>query len=91
LFRRFRENILPTYERVANAGEQWNPVANSIHIAPVGRVTDAGGTWRIQMLVSTGDGTTMTIMAYAKVAKNPKSYPKTMGYYIADFNAYRTK
>ena len=88
LFRRFRENVLPTYQNLANAGEFWSPSPVSIHIDPVGRVIDAGGTWRIQMVVSMNGKNVQTI-AYAKVARNIKSHPKTMGYYIADFNAYR--
>ena len=90
LFRRFRQDVLPTYENMVASGDYMSPIENSIRIAPVGRVTDAGGTWRVQMLVSTNGGT-MQIMAYAKVARNIRSYPKTMGYYVADFNAYRVK
>ena len=89
LFRRFKEDVLPTYKGNTEHGEYWIPVTNSIRISPVGTVSDAGGTWRIQMLVSTSIGTTIDVMAYAKVAKNIKSYPRTMGYYVADFNAYR--
>ena len=90
LFIRFQEKVLPTYEKIANSGEQWAPDVDSIRISPVGSIIDAGGTWRVQMVVNTGNEN-MDIMAYAKVAQNKKSYPKTMGYYIADFNAYRMK
>ena len=90
LFHRFVDNILPTYVDIADAGGYWIPIANSIRITPVGRVTDVGGTWRVQIPVSTDDNT-MQIMAYAKVARNIKSHPNTMGYYVADFNAYRIK
>lgn len=89
LFRRFKEDVLPTYKQRVNAGEYWLPIANSIHIAPVGRVTDAGGTWRIEMSVGTSTGDTVKIMAYAKIAKSGKYHDSTMGYYITDFNAYR--
>ena len=91
LFRRFHEDILPTYEDAATNGRYWTPIVNSIRTSPVGRVADVGGTWRVEASVSIGNGETMDILAYAKVARNPKSYTKTTGYYIADFNAYRIK
>ena len=89
LFRRFKEDVLPTYEEIADSGEYWAPVVDSIRVYPVGRVSDAGGTWRVEMSVITDDGTTMNIMAYAKVAQSKKFHPSTMGYYVTDFNAYR--
>ena len=88
LFRRFKEDVLPTYQDLAEKKSFWSPIIDSIHITPVGRVTDAGGTWRIKMSVATPDGN-MNIMAYAKVVKSKLFYPATLGYYISDFNAYR--
>ena len=90
LFTRFRNDILPTYTNNAKLGEYWTPVVNSILITPVDNIIDAGGTWRIQMAVAMPDNKFMNVLAYAKIAQNIKSYPKTMGYYIVDFNAYRT-
>ena len=90
LFIRFQEQVLPTYEKIADNKQQWMPIVESIRITPVGNISSAGGTWRVQMMVNAIDEN-MGIMAYAKVAQNKKSYPKTMGYYIADFNAYRMK
>ena len=89
LFTHFKEDILPTYKARFDSGEYWMPIAKSIRITPVGTVNSSGGTWRIQMSVITNNNATMNIMAYAKVAKSPTSYLKTMGYYIVDFNAYR--
>ena len=89
-FRRFSENVLPQYTEFEKAGSTWFPVADSMRIDPVGRVTDAGGTWRIRLTILT-DGATgaMDIVAFATVARATKFYSKTMGYYINDFNAYR--
>ena len=89
LFKRFKEDILPSYTTHFDAGEYWAPITKSIRIAPVGSVNDAGGTWRVQMSIMTSTNQILNVMAYAKIAKNVKTYPKTMGYYIADFNAYR--
>ncbi len=88
LFTRFKENILPTYLALFESKEFWTPEKNNIRIAPVGTIGIAGGTWRIQVPVLTNNGT-MDIMAYVKVARDIKAYPNTMGYHIADFNAYR--
>ena len=89
-FRRFSENVLPQYKELQNTGSTWFPVPDSMRIDPVGRVTDAGGTWRVQLTILT-DGATgaIDIVAFAKVARATKYYSKTMGYYINDFNAYR--
>lgn len=91
LFTRFKDDILPQYTDLENNGTQWSVVADSIRITPVDAITNAGGTWRVQMMVDTNRGETMHILAYAKVAQSKKPYPKTAGYYIADFNAYRVK
>ena len=89
VFRRFKENVLPTYEQYADTGIYWTPNADTINITPFGGVNDVGGTWRVQMSVSIPGGKHMNILAYAKVAKNPKIHAGDFGYYIADFNAYR--
>ncbi len=89
LFTRFKDDILPQYTDMAGAGTQWSVVVDSVRITPVGTITNAGGTWRVQLSVATSGNDTMHILAYAKVAQSPKLYPKTAGYYVADFNAYR--
>ena len=93
LFNRFKDDILPEYKKLVAAGKYWIPDVNSISIVPVGTIDDYGGTWRVQMSITTGKNDSMEILAYAKVAHDIKTYtnPKTLGYYIADFNAYRMK
>lgn len=89
MFRRFKDDILPTYKSTSDSGEYWTPIVDSIRISPVGYVSDAGGTWRIEMSIARNNNTTFGILAYAKIAKSGKFHPSTMGYYIRDFNAYR--
>lgn len=91
LFIRFKNDILPEYKKSATMGEYWNPIINSIRINPIGNVMDTGGTWQVQMSISSSTSGTINIMAYARVAQDIKMYtnPKTLGYYITDFNAYR--
>ena len=88
LFRNFKEKILPTYEALFDSHEYWTPDTDKIRITPVGDISIAGGTWRIQLPIVTNNGT-INVMAYAKVTRDTKAYPNTMGYHIADFNAYR--
>ena len=90
LFYRFSTDVLPNYSAIASTGANWFPVSESIRIDPIGRVSNDGGTWRIQLTVLTDGGTgAFDVIAYAKVARNTKYYPATWGYYVNDFNAYR--
>jgi len=91
LFIRFKNDILPEYKKYVAENEYWTPDVKTIRVTPVGNINDNGGTWRVQVSVSTSTKKTFNIIAYAKVARDTKTHinPKTLGYYIADFNAYR--
>ena len=89
LFYRFSTDVLPMYTEYESANATWMVVPESIRIDPIGRISDSGGAWRIQVTILTGGTGAMDIVAYAKIAQNIKYYPATRGYYIADFNAYR--
>ena len=89
LFSRFTREVLPTYKKYAEANTVWTVVPESMRIEPIGRVSESGGTWQIRVTILTGGTGAMDIVAFAKVAQNVKYYPSTMGYYVADFNAYR--
>lgn len=91
LFIRFKNDILPEYKKSVTAHEYWVPDVKTIRVTPIGNIMDAGGTWRVQMSVKTSAQKNINIIAYAKVARDTKTHtnPKTLGYYIADFNAYR--
>lgn len=88
VYARFARDVMPGYNAVAAAGETWTVDTNSLNIYPAGPITDAGGTWRITAVVNTSTGL-MPVNAWAKVARNTTYYPSNMGFYIADFNAYR--
>lgn len=89
LFYKFSDTVLPRYLEYQNTKTTWMAVPESMRIEPVGRISDSGGAWQIQITILTGGTGAMDIVAYAKVARNTKYFPKTMGYYVADFNAYR--
>ncbi|MDR0726895.1 MAG: hypothetical protein LBF37_02420 [Rickettsiales bacterium] len=89
VFSRFFYNTLPTYQARAENGEVWYVNDNDITISPAGQVGPVGGTWEVRAIVSSETTEDFAIIAFIKIARNNNFYPKTMGYYIADFNSYR--
>lgn len=86
----FLTDIVPDYRRRAAMGERWAVARETVRLFPVGTVGDAGGTWRARFTVQSNMDAPMEVIAYIKVARNINVYPRTMGFYIAAFNAYRT-
>ena len=89
MFSRFIYDIVPDYQMRSAMGERWVVDVDSIGISPFGSVGENGGTWRINVNVHSNVSAPINIVAFAKVVRNIKSYPKYMGFYIADFNAYK--
>ena len=89
IYSRFMYDVLPDYRRRADNGEFWVFDEKSMLISPVGRITDSGGTWQIIANVYSSVIGTMEIKAFVKIARNKAAYPQAMGFYVADFNAYR--
>ncbi len=88
VFNRFLYNVVPAWAEIAANGGRVSLNMAYLQITPIGAITDVGGTWQISATVSTPDGD-MQIIAFAKVARLESRYPRTLGYYIADFNTYR--
>lgn len=86
---KFFFDIVPGYEQRVGAGEVWEIDSASISIAPAGKILDQGGTWLMRATVVSNVEEAFEIEAFVKVARNNNYYPLTMGFYIADFNAYR--
>ena len=89
LFSDFSEHILSQYKNYETMGATWMVVPESMRIAPIGTILPNGGTWRVQLTILTGGTGAMDIVAYATIERNTKRFPRTMGYYVSDFNAYR--
>lgn len=89
VFNQFTYNVVDDYMARAARGETWSVDAATLSITPAGEITDMGGTFRVRATVVSSIGAPMQIQAFVKVARNTKYYPSTMGFYIADFNAYR--
>lgn len=89
LFMKFMSDIMPGYQARATDGERWTVNMESISAMPVDKISENGGTWRISLTVQSNISAPMEILGYAKVLRNIKYYPRTMGFYVSDFNAYR--
>jgi len=88
-FFKFSNKVLPTYREYRTANVTWMADPQSMRIEPIGRISDDGGAWQIQITILTGGTGAIDVVAYAKVARNTKYFQNTIGYYVADFNAYR--
>lgn len=89
VFSRFVYYVVPDYLLRMENGERIALDMETLQMAPVGQITDLGGTWRIQATLQSNLTGDMKIIAFAKVARNTTNYPRTLGFYVADFNAYR--
>ena len=89
LFSHFIYDVVPDYQTRFSSGEKWIVDKLDIYFEPAGQISDVGGTWRISATVRSNISGDMDIVAFAKVARNTELYPQTLGYYVADFNAYR--
>ena len=90
----FVEQIIPGYQaRIAN-GETWHLDKSSLQISPIGMVGGMGGTWQVRanILSDTADASdTIGILAYVQIGYDIELYPKTLGYYVNSFNAYKIR
>ena len=90
VFGDFNRVVLPTFSALeSDAAATWRVVA--VHIKPMvsdTEITQTGGNWRIDVAVNTGDGI-VNFTGFATVSYDPEHYPKTLGYYVSEFNTYR--
>ena len=85
----FENVVLPTFTEFAKTGDVWN--VQSVSIKPVDSiksVTQSGGFWKIDVVVQTATES-LLFTGFARTEYNKNVFPKTMGYYVADFNMYR--
>ena len=90
VFDNFKDVVLPVYSALeTEKAAVWT--VKDIYIKPLDSmdsITETGGMWRLNIIVETDNGLA-SFIAYALVEYDPDQYKKTMGYYVADFNAYR--
>ena len=77
---------LPFVTEGDGMNDVWVIRPNSLQITPIGET----GIWQVRVdVLSSLNPEPIKIIAYANVARNTELYPRTLGYYVADFNAYR--
>ena len=89
IFNRFIQDVVPAYQISVMAGEMLGLDMASLQISPVGDFTENGGMWKVRAVIKSSLANPIDILAYARVERNIDVYPQTLGYYIADFNAYK--
>ena len=90
VFAQFASDIVPDYRARADAGERWSVNTDTLRVAPMDRISDErGGTWRVLFTIVSNQSAPIKMIAYVKIARISGAYPRTMGFYVADFNAYR--
>ena len=91
LYELFTDDVAPIYRRrQIEGGETWDFMPETVMVTPVGRISDAGGMWRVNASVWSNINSVFNIIAFVRIERKAAEYPMTMGYYVADFNAYRT-
>ena len=85
----FIKNVVPQYQLMVQSGEMWNLDTKSIQMTPISEITPTGAIWQVRATVNSSLFGPIKILAYANVSQNLELYPKTLGYYVAEFNAYK--
>ncbi|MCL2331193.1 MAG: hypothetical protein FWC61_01475 [Proteobacteria bacterium] len=88
LFRRFSTDVAADYRARAARGETWTLDEDSLEMHPDSDITLAGGLWHLSAVVESNKSGGIRIEAYARIARDPNNFPLSMGFYVADFNAY---
>lgn len=89
LFSRFSREVAYDYRERVAAGETWTVDEDSIHMRPMSDITDRGGLWHVALVVRSNIIGPIGVEAYVRVAHSDTSYPLTMGFFVADYNAFR--
>lgn len=89
VFSKFVYDIVPDYQNRVAAGESWTVDKTTIMIEPASTISENGGTWRIRASIQSSVSGEIDIIAFAKITRNTRTYPQTLGYYVEDFNAYK--
>ncbi|MCR4917463.1 MAG: hypothetical protein K5912_00785 [Alphaproteobacteria bacterium] len=89
MYNKFIHDVLPMYQSNVLMGQRWVPNIKTISAKPNGTITKDGGIWVVTAVVQSNLNGHFRILGYATVKRDTLRYPKTLGYYISDFNSYR--
>ncbi len=98
----FISEIVPEYRMRVQNGEQWAIDTARMQIEPIAipktgggmfsrpvQTFDHGATWRMWATVKSNISGDMNIVAYINVKRDAGKHPENLGFYVADFNAYK--
>ena len=80
--------MLPEMSALSDIGVTRSVIDSTIQITPMSNASESGGTWRVTFTLMTTDMGNIDIVAFARVARTANMNPLTLGFYVADFNAY---
>lgn len=86
----FENVVKPVFNELSTRdGDVWT--VKSVSVKPVdsvASVTQGGGFWKLEVVVQTNNGDIL-FTGFARTNYDEQTYPKTMGYYVSDFNTFR--
>lgn len=85
LYGRFTGTVMPDYMARSAAGETLSLDTSSLQMTPL----DAKGGWQVRATIKSNISAPIKILAIVRVGNDKTTYRTTLGYYVADFNAYR--
>ena len=89
VFNSFETVVLPVYKELTAMAVPAVWEVKELSITPITEIKKSGGNWQLDILVTTNTGV-IKFVGYAKTSYDSvDKYPKTMGYYVSDFNTYR--
>ena len=90
VYTNFEKVVLPVYSGLeVDSAAVWT--VKNVSIKPLysmKSITKYGGMWRLDISVQTNTGP-LYFTGFAQVRYDREIYPRTMGYYVSDFNTYR--
>lgn len=90
VYMQFSETKIPEYQLRASNGETWSVDVDDIYVHATGDVNDNGGTWRVITEIESNMQQTIPVIIYVTLGRNSEQYPRSMGFYVTGFYAYKT-
>lgn len=89
LFTRFSNDVLPDYQMRIKSFETRYILQSEISLKPIGTIQEFGGVWHTIVRLYSNSSDAIDIEVFIKINQNKNNYPKTLGFYVSDFNSYR--
>jgi len=91
LYNKFAKEILPDWRRRSESGETLTLASDTIIVSKASEVSNNGGMWRVDATLVSNKSADRKIVAFVSIARDFNARPMTLGFYVADFNAFVMK